>query len=407
LFSIELGAGSQVTGQAHQENVDKQTRLEDLLHRASEADGDSRWRPGSRAFVLYGAGNLGRSVAQRLRASGVTPVAFADDTVSKQGIVLDGLEVLSPEAVIQRFGKDVSFFVTILNPALRFVDARERLRQRIDNQVFSVFDLARTFPDFLFPLFQYDRPEKILGNAQQIRRAFSILTDEKSRREFLAHLEFRLMAKYELLPDKSRPAYFPKDLIGPFAGDSTFVDCGAYDGDTIRQFLLHQGGRFGAIVAFEPDRHNYAKLAAYVGSLGADIESRIDLHHGAVGDHSGEAPFNQTGDMSAAVSPNATGKVALFALDDVVRPNGSAIYVKFDIEGFELQALKGARRLLQEQCPTLAVSAYHRPEDLWEIPLYLHDLDVGYCVALRTEGDDGMDVVCYALPAASNPATPA
>jgi len=36
---------------------------------------------------------------------------------------------------------------------------------------------------------------------------------------------------------------------------------------------------------------------------------------------------------------------------------------------------------------------------MWDIPLYLHELDAGYTFFLRTQGTDGMDVVCYALPA--------
>jgi len=360
-----------------------------------------------RKLVLYGAGTLGRSLLKRLRAGGIEPIAFADDTPSKQGQMLDGLEILFPEQVAARFGSDFVFAVTILNPALRFLEAEERLRRRTGRDVLSLLALAKTFPDALFPYLQYDRPARILESASQIRRAFNILSDDRSREEFVAHLHFRLTARYQLLPAKSTPAYFPPGLVSEFSDDCIFVDCGAYDGDSMRQFLRHQHGHFGAIVAFEPDRRNFETLANYVRSLGAETASRIHLHHGAIGDHTGETPFDETGDMSAAVHPDATGKVALFALDDVVRPEGSEIYIKFDIEGFEQQALEGARSLLRAQRPTLAVSAYHRPGDLWEIPLYLHDLDIGYRLSLRTEGDDGMDLVCYALPAESNPATPA
>ena len=353
----------------------------------------------ARKLVLYGAGTLGRSVLKRLRAGGIEPVAFADDTPAKQGTVIDGLKVLPPEQIATQFGSDFVLAVTILNSALCFLDAKKLLQQRTGHEALSLLALARTFPDALMPYLQYDRPAQIFENAPHIRRAFQILSDERAREEFVAHLNFRLTARYDLLPAKSQPPYFAPGLVGKFSSDCTLVDCGAYDGDTIHQFLQHQGGRFGTIVAFEPDKRNFENLRNYVRSLGANVASRIHLHHGAVGDHSGEAPFDDTGDMSAAVRPDATGKVKLFALDDVVRSSGSDIYVKFDIEGFELQALNGARSLLQSQRPALAVSAYHRPADLWEIPLYLHDLDIGYRLAVRTEGDDGMDLVCYALPA--------
>lgn len=361
----------------------------------------------SRQFILYGAGNLGRHVLARLRAAGIEPLAFADDTASKKESVIDGLHVMTPEDAVRRFGREIIFAVTILNPALRFPEARERLRGRIGLDALSLFELARMFPDSLLPYLQYDRPQKLFDNAQQIRRAFQMLADEESRRQFTAHIAFRLTAQYESLPAKSSPAYFPENLIPRFPRNATFVDCGAYDGDTMRSFLAHQNGDFGAIIGFEPDSRNFEALAAYVLSLGAGISSKIHLHRGAVGERSGRAAFHETGDMSAAIAEDATGNVELFALDDTVISSGAPIYIKFDIEGFELPALRGAANLLVSERPTLAVSVYHRPADLWEIPLHLHDLELDYRLHLRTEGDDGMDLVCYALPAGSNPATPA
>ena len=69
------------------------------------------------------------------------------------------------------------------------------------------------------------------------------------------------------------------------------------------------------------------------------------------------------------------------------------------MEGGEWEALRGTQRLLDGARPLLAVSIYHRPDDLWELPLYLQSLDLGYRLYLRTQGEDGMDVICYAVPA--------
>lgn len=378
--------------------------LEDLLSKTEEHYHPDGGEPAR--LVLYGAGTTGRTILKRLRVAGIEPIAFADDTPSKQGLLLDGLEIRAPEQIATRFGPDVNFVVTMLNPAAPFLEVEKRLRERIGGDVLSLLALAKAFPDALCPYLQYDRPSQILENAPHIRRAFAIFADEESRNQFVAHLQFRLTARYEVLPAKSKPPYFPHDLVPEFfSPDCTFIDCGAYDGDTIRQFLQHQRNRFGAIIAFEPDRRNFETLSRSVQTLGPEIASRIHLHHGAVGDHTGEVPFDETGDMSAAIHPDATGNVSMFALDNVVRPTASEMYAKFDIEGFEQPALRGARSLLQTRRPMLAVSAYHRPGDLWEIPLYLHDLDLGYRLHLRTEGDDGMDIVCYALPPDSKSAT--
>jgi len=74
------------------------------------------------------------------------------------------------------------------------------------------------------------------------------------------------------------------------------------------------------------------------------------------------------------------------------------VYIKLDVEGAERDALAGASRLLARTRSRLAVSVYHRPQDLWELPSYLDSLGLGYRLYLRTEGEDGMDIVCYAVP---------
>jgi FkbM family methyltransferase len=376
--------------------------LDDLLLQSPD---NALNRRSASPLVLFGAGNLGREVLARLRRAGIEPVAFADDTASKKNSVIDGLPVISPEKAVARFGRNTRFAVTILNSRLAFVEARRQLATRTGCEILSFLALARMYPDQLLPYLQYAQPARILENTPQIRRLFGALADQESRRQFLSHLQFRLAADYECLPARSEPAYFPPDLIGSFPKNITFVDCGAFDGDTIRNFLAHQGDDFATILAFEPDIQNHARLDAFVRSLSPELSSRIWIYRGAVGDHRGSIAFNQTGDMSAAISPDAAEKADLFKLDDLVPKSAAPVYLKLDVEGFEMEALQGAKALLSSGRATLAVSIYHRPEDLWEIPLHLHDFGLGYRLYLRTEGLDGMDLVCYALPA--NLATPA
>jgi len=73
-------------------------------------------------------------------------------------------------------------------------------------------------------------------------------------------------------------------------------------------------------------------------------------------------------------------------------------FIKMDIEGSELDTLAGARELIRKNAPILAICAYHKQSDLWNIPLFIHDLSPDYGFHLRPHDLEGWDVVCYAIP---------
>lgn len=353
---------------------------------------------GARRLALYGAGTLGRAVLARLRRAGVEPAAFADDTPGKQGQSIDGVPVMRPREAVERFGAGLVFVVTILNPALRFLDAKARLERETGAPAVSFLNVAWKYPAEFLPFYQFELPGEVLKKAGAIREAFQAFADEESRRQFAAHLRFRLRLDYEALPANSRDDYFPPNLLPPLPPDTVFVDCGAFDGDTVRRFLAHQGGRFGAVYAFEPDAENFGRLREYAAGLGAEAAGRVRVFKAGVGDRRATLRFNATGNMSASLSDAGTVEVDVLPLSEVVEADGRAVYVKYDVEGAEWEALRGTEGLIRAARPLLAVSVYHRPDDLWQLPLRLRALDPDYRLFLRTQGDDGMDVICYAIP---------
>jgi FkbM family methyltransferase len=176
-----------------------------------------------------------------------------------------------------------------------------------------------------------------------------------------------------------------------------FIDCGAYDGDTLRHFLQHQQEKFQSIYAFEPDVRNYERLRSFVGSLGPAGE-RVHTFNAGVGARRERLRFDAAGNMGSSFSSAGASEVEVLPLDEVVAVDGAPVFLKFDVEGAEWEALEGCQRLLKQSRPLIAISIYHRPDDLWALPLHLDSLDLGYRFFLRTQGEDGMDVICYAIP---------
>jgi FkbM family methyltransferase len=100
---------------------------------------------------------------------------------------------------------------------------------------------------------------------------------------------------------------------------------------------------------------------------------------------------------TAKIDVNGDDIIQCVAIDDVLQ-GFNPTFIKMDIEGAELEALKGARRTIAENHPQLAICVYHSLSDLWEIPLFIRSLYKGYRFYLRSYKFMGLETVLYAFP---------
>jgi FkbM family methyltransferase len=166
-----------------------------------------------------------------------------------------------------------------------------------------------------------------------------------------------------------------------------FIDCGAYDGDTI-QLMLDNSYDLDAVIALEPDQHNYAKLASRFGDLNA-----VFLPCG-VSSSAGFARFHRGLGVSSRIGEVGETTIQCVSIDEAL-PSFAPTLIKMDIEGAEPAALRGAERTLRRHRPGLAIAIYHKPEHLWEIPLWLARLTLGYRMYLRGHHHTGYDLILY------------
>lgn len=350
------------------------------------------------SLVLFGAGNLGRKTLAGLRRSGIEPLAFADSDRRLWGTTVDGTRVLSPSDAAQTFGQGAVFVVAVWSPGdeRRVSCIKGRLAEFGCRKIVSFVPLFWKYPEIFLPHYRLDLPHKVYRQADDIRRAFSLWEDEDSRREYCSQLRWELSADFGEMPWVAREAYLP-DEIFTLSREEFFVDCGAFDGDTIRKFLEHGGNAFDRIVAFEPDPANFENLRGYVSRLPVGTAERIDTLRMAVGARREKLTFEAMGTVSSAISSTGTLEVECAPLDEVLAGRVPT-YIKMDIEGAEPDALAGARRIIAETSPALAVCVYHRQDHLWTLPLLINSFRSGYRFFLRRYGDEFGDVVCYAVP---------
>lgn len=346
-------------------------------------------------IVLYAAGALGRRTLKGLRQVGIEPLAFCDNNTAIHGTVRDGVAVLSPEEAVKRYGDNAVFVVTVWRstPDDRFQDRVERLKSLGCRVVTSFGPLYWRFPEQFLPFFPADLPHRVHDQARDVQAAGTVWADQHSQDEYIAQLRWRLLMDFDMRDPVPEPIYFPDDLYR-LSPNETLVDCGAYNGDTIKDFLARTGGAYDKIFAYEPDAANFADLNAYIATT--PRPERIQAEQCCVGARDGVVAFSSFGSLNS-VAGVGEETVRCIALDGVLAGETPTL-IKMDIEGFELEALKGLRATIARHRPKLAISAYHVQDHLWKIPLLIRSLYPGYRLYLRAHLRDFYDLVCYAVP---------
>lgn len=350
------------------------------------------------SIVLCGAGGLGRRCLAGLRRHGIEPLAFVDRNPHLWHTSVDGVVVLPPHEAAARFATTAVFVVTIWGARAsdRMADRVGALRALGCQSVIPFGPLVWKYPDGVLPHYAVDLPHRVLQQRDRVLAAFDLWADATSRREYIAQVAWRLSFDFEgMQPHDLAAIYFPTGLLhlGP---DEVFVDCGAFDGDTIRDFLAASSASFEAIHAFEPDPTNWAALSAYVAGLPPDVQRRVTMTRAAVADRPGRTTFSAGAGPASHVGGGDL-EVTTVTLDEWLgdrRPT----FIKMDIEGAEPEALAGAARLVRDAAPILAVSCYHRQDHLWSIPLLMRSMSSDYAFYLRPHDVESWDLVCYAIP---------
>jgi FkbM family methyltransferase len=346
-------------------------------------------------LVLVGAGNFGRAALSCLRSAGIAPLAFADNARALWGTEVDNVPVLSPEVAAERFGSSALFVVTIWSPGHRYSETREQLSRMSCRHVICSTRLRWKFADRLLPDYCQDLPHKVYENAGLVLQAAALMADDFSRQEFLRQVRWRALGDFGELGPPNPHQYFPDGLFR-LSSHEVFVDCGAYDGVTLRRFLKRTPG-YLRIFAIDADPTNYEHLCRTISTLPEQDREKVAAYHLAVGADRAIVRFQSTGTVQAAVLSGGDIEVEQVPLDELLK-GAEPTFIKMDIEGAEFGALEGARNLIRQCQPLLAICVYHTQSDLWRIPLKINELAPKHSLYLRPHVEDGWDLVCYAVP---------
>ena len=373
--------------------------------------------------IIYGAGNIGKDVFRILKDNGIHVSGFLDQKAEKDSY-WDGVPIYQPNNC--QFSADernkTNVIVAIHNRDVEIPPIIAMLRSFGYGRIITLIELYDHFGKELGDRFWLTSRAYYKSFELFIKEAFDLWEDDESKNLYKAIMQFRLTGEYDALPkpDMERQ-YFPPGLPA-WKTPLRFVDCGAFDGDTL-SYLIKNDIPIESVAAFEPDQENFNKLSQFVMN---NLVCLKNVTLWPCGVHSSTRQMRFSSGKGEASLMTAKGEVVIqcISLDDVI-PNFAPTLIKMDIEGAEYEALLGARNIIFKYRPGLAISLYHRPGDLWQIPLLINEIIEGrgvdtnaisegthstdlkqscmefqnngsYKYFLRSHGFNGYDLVVYA-----------
>ncbi len=244
------------------------------------------------------------------------------------------------------------------------------------NHIYSLCEKYRVIvpcvPVFGDEIFNREFIEK---NAEKINAAYELF-EEESKRIFAGCVDFMFGGELETLKKITTEKCEVFEKIIYFGENESYLDLGAYRGDTVEEFLTYCGEKYESITALEPDRRTFKKLCDYLENV-----PRSTAYQMAVYSESKNLIFSSKAGRQSTISSKGEEIEAVSV--DALCEDKAVTYIKVDVEGAEAHMLEGAKNTLKNQKPKLNIALYHRSCDVFEIPLEIARINPDYKFYIR------------------------
>ena len=258
----------------------------------------------------------------------------------------------------------------------------------VDNKITSGSEVCRGIPVVSFQQYlnEYKDALVIISSRLYHESIYRQLKENGVKEEYIVNAG-------KMIDEMSKRQYFdlPELKNGLGQEPESFVDAGCFDGKTSVLFAEWCAGNYNHIWAFEPDEKNIEKCRNAFGMNSA----RYEVIPKGLWDGETELSFCSGFNGGSMVSESGTEKVSVCKLDDVITEK--VTFIKMDIEGAEIKALQGGYRTIMRDKPKLAISIYHRPEDIYEIPAFICRLNPAYRFYFGHYSIAAAETVLYAV----------
>ena len=314
-------------------------------------------------IAVYGTGNGADRVFDEFEKLGikVSAVVASDGFVRKR--TFHGFEVKSITDAQEELG-DLVIALCFASPLPAVIENIKELSEKHK----LIMPSVPVYGDNIF------NKEFLKANTEGIEKAYNLLADKKSKEVFESIIRFQITGDLTLCFDceTAKNEAFEILCLGE---KESFLDLGAYRGDTVEEFLKYAKSH-SKIVAVEPDKRTFSKLVTNCENI-----NNFTAINSAV--WSTDCTLKFDGNKGRGASANADGEeTSAVCVNSLFDKYGKFTHLNIDIEGAESEMLDGAVKVLTTK-PKLCMAAYHRSEDIFSLVNKINSINPGYRIYLR------------------------
>lgn len=382
------------------ENIIESILREKYYHGKSfyENDGMKKYfqdiRKRYKYLCIFGAGIWGIFLGKWLSGYDVNVDYYCDNDKNKAGSVVNGAKVLLFEE-LEELKNEVFVIVSVTNKKRHYNDEINQQIVDFPYKLPNILKIAAFFRDDYHLSFEYC--------VSSAKRIYDALSDEKSRELFLELLKVKFVSSAEAF--KKNPLeqfYEPLQYFDPRhyknRKDAVIVDCGAFVGDSMLEYLDLFHYEFKEYHCFEMDPNVLPVLKSNIDTLPETVKEKVYLHPCGVSDKEGYARLHLSTDTGGSSFQEDGECEGLISLLDQQMEDKNVTMIKMDIEGAEMKALIGAAEIIQKNHPVLAISIYHSMEQFFQIPIWILEHYPFYKLQIGLHTTITDDTVLYAIP---------
>ena len=334
----------------------------------------------NKKIVLYGMGDGAEKIKAVLDARGIPTADIMASDEFVRGHSFLGYRVKKLSEIEEQYGKD---FLILVCFGTNRPDVMEHIHE-ISKKHELYAPNVPVAGEGLFDL-EYAKAHK-----DELQAAYKLLSDDKSREVFESIVRYKLSGYINILRDIETPSEEKFDLMN-IGIEETYVDLGAYDGDTLVEFLNETSMQFNKLYAMEPDVKNYRKMKRKLYMIGSSL---FECYNCGAWHEDTSVTFTLSSGRGsrASAQPEKSGdkplrsarfrEVKMMTVDTMLRGQ-PASYIKIDVEGAEENALMGAQKTIADFKPKLNIALYHRNEDIFSLPLMVNKMNKKYKLYMR------------------------